>query len=223
MAASGERIRVFIAVGVSGEAREALAEVAGRLRGRLPEGVQWARLEGLHLTLKFLGNISPRMAGPLAECLQAPAQEAAPFRLGLAELGVFPNPRRPRVLWAGLEGDLNALAGLQAAVEQAVTGLGYAAEERPFSPHITLGRVRRGVSGAALDRVADAMAEAAPPTPVSWTVDEVRVMRSHLLPTGAEYTVIGSAPLSIGSAGIGSAGIGSVGIGSAPLTGDGPL
>ena len=71
---------------------------------------------------------------------------------------MFPNPRRPRVLWVGLEGDLNALAGLQAAVEQAVTGLGYAAEERPFSPHITLGRVRRGVSGAALDRVADAMA-----------------------------------------------------------------
>ena len=78
MAASGERIRVFIAVGVSGEAREALAEVAGRLRGRLPEGVQWARLEGLHLTLKFLGNISPRMAGPLAELLAGPGARGGP-------------------------------------------------------------------------------------------------------------------------------------------------
>ncbi len=195
MADNPERIRVFIAVGVSGAARDALAEAAGRLRGSLPEGVQWARLEGLHLTLKFLGNISARMAGPMLECLQAPAEEAAPFRLGLADLGVFPNRRRPRVLWAGLEGDLNALSGLQDAVEQAVTGLGYAAEDRPFSPHITLGRVRRNVSGAVLDRVADVMAEAAPPAPVSWTVDEVRLMRSHLLPSGAEYTVMGALPL----------------------------
>ena len=161
----------------------------------MPEGVQWARLEGLHLTLKFLGNISPRMAGPLLECLQTPADEAAPFRLGLADLGVFPNRRRPRVLWAGLEGDLSALDGLQTAVERAVTGLGYAAEDRPFSRHVTLGRVRRNVSGAVLDRVADVMAEAAPPASVSWTVDEVRLMRSHLLPSGAEYTVMGALPL----------------------------
>ena len=194
MVANPDRIRVFIAVGVSGEAREALAEAAGRLRGSLPEGVQWARLEGLHLTLKFLGNISPRMAGPLLECLQTPAEEAAPFRLGLADLGVFPNRRRPRVLWAGLEGDLSALDGLQTAVERAVTGLGYAAEDRPFSRHVTLGRVRRNVSGAVLDRVADVMAEAAPPVSVPWTVDEVRLMRSHLLPSGAEYTVMGALP-----------------------------
>ena len=195
MATNPDRIRVFIAVGVSDEARKALAEVADRLRAQIPDGVQWARLQGLHLTLKFLGNISSRMAEPLVECLHSPAALATPFGLRFSGLGVFPNPRRPRVLWAGLAGELDALSALQEAVERAVTGLGYAAEDRAFSPHITLGRLRRGVSGTVLQNVADTMTAAAPPEPVSWVIDEVRVMRSHLLPTGAEYTVIGSVPL----------------------------
>lgn len=196
----GGAIRAFVAVGISAAAREQLAGAAGRIRERIPDGIQWANPNGMHLTLKFMGNIPASEVAPLLEALGPAAAGRRPLRLELTGLGTFPHRRRPRVLWAGVGGDLEALAGLQAAAEAAIAGLGYPPETRRFAPHITLGRPRRGLSDAQLSRIGAAVYGVAPPLPSGWRVTSVALMRSELLPSGARYTMLGSAALDGGAA-----------------------
>ena len=195
MTASGDIIRAFIATAISPMAREALEDTIGRLRQEIPGGVTWVRPEGIHLTLKFLGNVRRDESERLMSVVGELAAGHGPFTLGLSGLGMFPNGRRPRVLWAGLTGDLGALASLQQTVEDAAARIGWSPEARPFSPHLTLGRVRRDVSEAALGRISAAVSVAATPDVLPWSVDSVQLMRSVLHPSGAEYTVLTSVPL----------------------------
>ena len=195
MTSRGDTVRVFVAVGISAEAREQLVGAVERIRQEIPQGIQWANPDGMHLTLKFLGNIPFSGVGPLLECLEPVAARQRPFPLRLAGLGMFPNRRKPRVLWAGTGGDLDALARLQQVAEDAITALGYPSEQRPFRPHITLGRPRRSVSDAQLSRIGAVVSALAPPSQVGWQVESVDVMQSELHPSGARYTVLGSAPL----------------------------
>ena len=188
-------VRVFVAVGISGAAREQLIGAVERIRRDIPQGIQWANPDGMHLTLKFLGNIRASEVPPLLECLEPIASEANPFPLQLAGLGMFPNRRKPRVLWAGVDGDLSELARLQQTAEEAITALGYPPEQRPFAPHITLGRLRRSVSDTRLARIGAVVSGLALPSPVRWQVRAVDVMQSELRPSGARYTVLGSAAL----------------------------
>lgn len=195
MSSRNETVRVFVAVSISDEARAQLVEAVARIRREVPDGVQWANPDGLHLTLKFLGNIPPTTLHPLYECLAPVADGHSPFPLELAGLGAFPNRRRPRVLWAGVTGDMNALSLLQQETEGAITASGHPPEHRPFSPHITLGRPRRGVSDAHLARIGAVVSSLAPPIPVRWPVEGVDVMQSELHPSGARYTVLKSVAL----------------------------
>ena len=202
-------VRVFVAVGISAEAREQLVGAVERIRQGIPQGIQWANPDGMHLTLKFLGNIPSSGVGPLLDCLGPVAGDHSHFPLHLAGLGMFPNRRKPRVLWAGVNGDLDALSSLQQASEDAINALGYpppgAAQrsrrygiERPFRPHITLGRPRRSVSDAQLARIGSVVSALTPPSPVGWQVEAVDVMQSERHPSGARYTILGSAPLGSG-------------------------
>ena len=188
-------VRVFVAVGLSPEAREQLVDAVARIRNEIPEGIQWANPSGMHLTLKFLGNIPATGVGPLLDCLATVGRESAPFMLHLDGLGMFPNRRKPRVLWAGVDGDLDALSRLQQAAEEAINALGYPPEQRPFRPHITLGRPRRSVSDRQLARIGDTVTALGPPRSLSWPVDSMDVMQSELHPSGARYTILGSAVL----------------------------
>ena len=190
-----DTVRVFVAVGISAEAREQLISVMERIRRDVPQGIQWANPDGLHLTLKFLGNIPASAVTPLLECLGPVGANVSPFPLQLAGLGMFPNRRKPRVLWAGVGGALDSLSRLQLAAEGAVNGLGYPPEQRPFRPHITLGRPRRSVSDAQLARIGSAVSALPPPHPIVWQTESVDVMRSDLHPSGARYTILGSIPL----------------------------
>jgi len=204
-----DSIRVFVAVGISAEAREQLIGAVECIRQDVPQGIQWANPDGMHLTLKFLGNIPSSGVGPLLNCLDPVATEASPFALHLAGLGMFPNRCKPRVLWAGVDGDLDALDRLQQGAEDAINALSYppsgAAQrsrrygiERPFRPHITLGRPRRSVSDAQLARIGAAVSGTPAPAPVGWQVKSVDVMQSELHPSGARYTVLGSVSLGAG-------------------------
>ena len=195
MVTGGEAIRAFVAVGIAAAARAQLAGAAGRIRERIPDGIQWANPDGMHLTLKFMGNLPASAVAPLLEALAPVAAGRRPFGLELAGLGAFPHRRKPRVLWAGVGGDLEALAGLQRAAEAAIAGLGYPPETRRFAPHITLGRPRRGLSDAQLSRIGAAVYGVAPPRPAGWRVTSVEMMQSELLPSGARYTMLGSAVL----------------------------
>ena len=188
-------IRAFIATDISAAARQVLKETIAQLRREIPEGVTWVRPEGIHITLKFLGNIRRDESEGLMEAVGEDVAGHGPFTIGLTGLGMFPNRRRPRVLWAGPDGDLEALSSLQQTVEGAAARTGRPREPRPFNPHLTLGRVRKDVSETALARITSAVSAIAQPTAPSWVVDSVQLMRSELRPSGAEYTVLTSVPL----------------------------
>ena len=183
-------MRAFIAIEISEEARAALAALQEALR---PVGadVGWTRPESLHLTLRFLGEIDERQAGAVAAAMREGARAWPPLALRLSGTGAFPNARRPRILWAGLDGELERLAGLQAAIEARLVGLGFAREEKPFHPHLTLGRIKTE------RRTRELLAEAARhPLPApTWTGAEIVLMQSELLRTGARYSVVAHAPL----------------------------
>ena len=193
--AVSERIRSFIAVDLSGEARAELAATVESLNRRGLSGVRWVRDEGMHLTLKFLGEIDSAMVPKVIDGLNTACRETKPFTLSLDSVGAFPNLQRPRVLWVGLAGDLETLGGLQRNVESRMERLGFPAERRRFNPHVTLGRVRDNVRSPDRTRIGEAVAEASIGKVPSWEVRSVRLMRSTLAPSGAVYTCLAETDL----------------------------
>ncbi len=187
MSSKETRIRTFIAISLPERVQIELGQVndvlAGQmLAGKLPaRSVRWVQPHLIHLTLRFLGDTAVANLPSLATALDEIATHHAPFTLTLSELGCFPNRQRPRVIWAGLSGDLPAAQKLQADIEQAVQGLGWAVEDKPFRAHLTLGRVKdgrllRGVEwGAAVKELA---------VPVT----AVHLIESQLRPSGPIYT-----------------------------------
>ena len=133
-------IRAFIAVGVSLEARTELENAIQRLDAQAPTGIRWVKPSGLHLTLKFLGDVSPQNLPEIIHAVGQSAAESPALLIHLSGLGVFPNERNPRVLRAGVEGDLEALANLQEKIEDAIVSLGFPRERRPFSPSLDSGQ-----------------------------------------------------------------------------------
>ena len=179
------QVRTFIAVELPGAVREILFGVARRLRGQVG-GVRWVRPEGIHLTLKFLGDVEAERIPDVVSAAQAVAREVAAHTLRTTQLGGFPSRGRARVLRVGLEGDVEALADLQGRMDGALVGLGFEKERRGFSPHLTLGRARKQPVSLPED-VLD-------PEAVSFRVERVTVMKSDLQP-GAVYTAQGYGPL----------------------------
>jgi len=173
-------IRAFVAVELSRATRDAAAGLVRILRGRPGgDGVRWVRAEGLHVTLRFLGDIDPERVAMLAWHVGRETAGLEPFALSLGELRAFPSARRPRVVALTLE-PAEALAELAAAVERGVVAAGFPAEARPFRGHITLGRLREA-------RFPDAHDLPRPP-PAPTPVREVVLFQSRLGPGGSSYT-----------------------------------
>ena len=186
-------VRAFVAVDISHGARYTLSETTESLQRQALSTVRWVRPEGIHLTLKFLGEVDATLIDRILEALEPAARGTGPFSLGLSELGAFPSVDSPRVVWVGLSGDLAPLQELQARIDRQLhADLGFAPEGRPFRPHLTLGRLRQGASGEERRRLAKAMPQVTLSTDVSWNVQEVRLIRSTLTPSGAIYDVLGS-------------------------------
>jgi len=116
-----------------------------RLDNAAPRAVRWVGIEGMHLTLKFLGDMPVGQIPEVSALVEQSAATAPPFRLPLTTVGCFPSPLRPRVIWVGLGGDVTRLGELQQAVDAGVAALGVEPESRAFAPHITLGRVRDSI------------------------------------------------------------------------------
>lgn len=182
--------RVFVAVPVDDAVRAIMRDVVGELA---PRGwpVKWVRPELAHLTMKFYGDIETDRLPDLAARLADVATAAQPLTVRTTGIGAFPTERRPRVLWLGLTGDIEPLAALARRVEAASAGFGRP-EDRPFAPHITLGRLR---DGAPAPSDFAAAASALRPAPVTLAVDRLQLVRSVLGPGGPTYTVIGEWPL----------------------------
>ncbi len=176
-------LRTFVAIELPGRVREALERHIRRLRQQLPGSFRWVKPESVHLTLKFLGDIEEAQASAIAEALRRSLAGHPQFDLRTGRLGCFPNAKRPRVVWMGVEGDLDALAGLQLKVEEACTDLGFEREKRRFVPHLTLGRASRSAP-VSLDK--------APGESEPFTVTRISLMKSELTPGGAVHTRLDS-------------------------------
>jgi len=184
-------IRAFFAIGLPPEFRHEIARLQGLLKKTQAE-VKWVRPESVHLTLKFLGQVAEETIDPLAAQAADNVSRIPAVTLGLSGTGVFPGPKRPRVAWVGLTGDISVIRELQRGVEEAAAEFGFEREKRTFSPHLTLGRIRssKGVGGllSELDRL--------DPKPLEFLAREVILFKSDLKPTGAVYTPLKILPLS---------------------------
>jgi RNA 2',3'-cyclic 3'-phosphodiesterase len=185
--------RLFVAIDLPPDAKALLAELQAQLQQHT-RAVRWANPAGTHLTLKFLGEVDRAVVDHVVAGMRS-ATRRSPFSLHTTELGVFPNARRPRVVWLGVGGDREPLARLQAAVENTIGPLGFPAEDRPFSPHLTLGRTKRDPSPADLLSISHAVEQTKVPRSVVWIVRELVLMRSERLSTGARYTPVASVAL----------------------------
>jgi 2'-5' RNA ligase len=191
------QVRAFIAVDLPADAKGSLASTIELLQATLPgHEFGWVRSEAIHLTLKFLGNVDESRVPTISEAVSAAVEDIAPFDLRLDGTGTFPPRRRPSVVWAGLNGDLEALLALQAPIESAMASLGFASERRDFRPHLTLARIRSRLSDIKVRALGNALGTIMHGVEEAFTVDEVRLIRSELLPDGARYSTIGTAKLS---------------------------
>lgn len=136
-----ETIRAFLAVELNDRNKETIRKLQEHLKP-LDCGISWVKPENIHLTLKFLGDVKPKMIAPLTGVLAEVCRGIQPIQTQLTELGVFPDIRRPRVLWAGLKDTGGKLTQLATAVEDALGHIGFKKEIRPFHAHITVGRIR---------------------------------------------------------------------------------
>jgi len=177
-------VRAFVALELGAEVREAIGKLVASLRPRVP-GARWVRPEGVHLTLRFLGDTPPERIERLLPLLAAAASGCEPLEARSAGLGTFPGPGKPpRVLWLGISLPPSTVS-LQAACERAAVEVGFPPEERPFRGHLTLARFRERVLRPAL-----------PPVdlgPIS--LETLALVRSELRPGGAVYTPIARFPL----------------------------
>ena len=191
----GGAIRVFIALDISDAARSSLSGAIDGLKAAIPRGVRWVDPRGIHLTLKFLGDIDPGRTDGILESMRRVGRDVSGFSLRLAGLGVFPNQRQPRVLWAGVVGDLDSLAGVQSHVEEAMVELGFTRERRGFNPHLTIGRVRDVVSASERKKIGTSVTSCSLDPTEPWRAETMYLIQSTLTPDGALYDVLGSAPL----------------------------
>jgi RNA 2',3'-cyclic 3'-phosphodiesterase len=193
MTNDSDTIRAFVAVELPERVLASLARIQGDLRGHLGQAssaVRWTRPEGLHITLQFLGDIPAAMVDAIGEALGSAVADEHVTRLAIGGLGVFPNEKRPRILWVGLEGDVAGLNGIANAVARALKPLGYS-PDKAFKPHITLGRVRENARPDEVRAIAQALAQVKDRMGQhreEFTAAAVSLMKSKLGPGGSVYT-----------------------------------
>lgn len=184
-----EQIRTFIAVELEPAQRQALRDIQETLKQeRASRYVRWVAPESIHLTCKFLGAVDAQRMGELQTALVDACSGIPPFKLKIKGVGAFPNVRRPRVVWAGLEGDTAVATQLAERIQDACAKLGFPREERPFSPHLTLGRIKREVSSADQQFVGEMVSQAQVGELGEISARQVSIMKSDLKPSGAIYT-----------------------------------
>lgn len=185
-------IRAFLALSLSPEVRGHLQTLQLKLRSFLPP-VNWVRPENIHVTVKFLGTIPAPMVDQLFEALRGLGAQVSPFPLNIQGIGVFPDTRRPRILWAGLTGSVDKLIELHEHIQIVLEPLGFPIEEQSFHPHVTLARIKSdwGKVGKAL--TAGAYLEYREIVS-ALVVDQLVLYRSELSSTGPRYEVLWSLP-----------------------------
>jgi 2'-5' RNA ligase len=191
-------IRCFLAFELPPGIQTIVAGVLEQARKALPD-LRWVRLQNMHLTVVFLGNIQEEDLEPLGQLVEGVCQGYGPFDVCLSGMGVFPNQRNPRVFWLGLEGDIERMALFRNALQKTVKAFGVKQEKRPYKPHLTLARF--GKVGKGNSRVAECISKYRDLGSPTYPLGELILFRSELKPTGAVYTALKSWPLRTGQSG----------------------
>ena len=179
-----EDIRSFIAIELSEVLRHKLKRLLEELK-KTGADVKWVRPESVHLTLKFLGSVSREKLENIATAVRPVVETYEPFQLTAQRIGCFPSSRNPRIVWVGLGEEGGAVARLQREIESKTADLGFPPEERPFRPHLTLGRVRSPKKKDSLVAMIEKISQI---DLGSFPADKVILFRSDLHPEGAIYT-----------------------------------
>lgn len=185
----GETLRLFIALELTPAAQSALENPLQTLQS-IPgsKAVRWTPLKNIHLTLKFLGDTPRSQVEDIQAAIGTAGKNISVLDMTIQGVGVFPNPKRPRIVWLGLEDHSKQLKTLQRNIEQQIEPLGFKPEKRRFSPHLTVGRVRKNADWDAVTRLGEAVKEIDAGINVEWTCENVSLVKSDLRPSGAVYT-----------------------------------
>ena len=188
-------LRSFIAVEIPLAIQNAIASNIASMKNAFPKPlIRWVAPRNVHLTLKFLGDVSPASLERLAGTLKVEAASHEMFSMSVGGLGAFPSHRRARVLWIGLQAP-PALAALQRSVDAAAAQLGYPKEDRPFSPHLTIGRVALTVSAVDLKHIQSALEATKVDNLGTVHVQAIHIFKSDLQPGGSVYTQLYTMPM----------------------------
>ncbi len=190
-----EQVRCFIAIGLPDEVKAGLKDIQAQLKSGGQASVKWVDPYSIHLTLKFLGGVDAAKIEPITAAMEEAAKEIAPFSLRVEDLGAFPNLRRVQVVWVGVGGEVDKLAHLQQRLESNLAGLGFAPENRRFTPHLTLARVRDRASLGEREGLGELIAGTEFEASRSFPVEAVSLMKSQLTREGAIYSRISAAEL----------------------------
>jgi 2'-5' RNA ligase len=188
-------IRTFIAVDLPQAVLDSLGQISVQLQEKLPSTpVRWVDFSKMHLTLKFLGDISQENIGMVKKILQSECAKRQVMEIGIGGIGAFPKMRHPRVIWIGVEAPAE-LSDLRRGIEDGVARLGYNYDKYEFTPHLTLGRISRKASARDVRAVGDVLADFQVGFIGVARLDAVHLYRSDLNPEGARYTRLFTAPL----------------------------
>ena len=183
--------RLFLAIDIPNAIREHIAQFQNEFKS-LGLEASWVRPANFHLTLKFLGNTHPRNLPEIENQMHRATETVAPLSLSVGRLGVFPNPNRPRVLWVGIENPGGALAALQQDIEQRMEAAGFAPNDKPAVPHLTLARIK---SAKGTRQLKEKLRTAPDISSEPFRADCVQLIRSELGRKGASYTILKEFPL----------------------------
>lgn len=190
-----QRIRSFVAIELPNELKTGLAQLQAQLKVGEQPWVKWVDPNSIHLTLKFLGNISISKTGEITKLIEEATQGIPHFHLEVKGLGTFPNFKRPQVAWVGMEGEVDRLVQLQQRLDSNLASLGFAVEKRSFTPHLTLARLRNGTSPEDRQKFGQLIAHTEfEPACTVW-VESISLMKSQLTREGAIYSRVSSVEL----------------------------
>jgi 2'-5' RNA ligase len=194
-----EEIRTFVAIELTAAIKSELTRVQEMLKEKIATPhLRWVDSENIHLTLKFLGNIPPDRTQEITAALKEACEGLSPFIMHVSGLGCFPSTNNPRVIWVRVQEDTGRLKRLQEQVEERLATLGFKPEGQPFRPHLTLGRVRKETHMGARRLIGGIVSATSIGDLGQMEVGEISLMKSTLLPSGAQYSRLETVPLERG-------------------------
>jgi 2'-5' RNA ligase len=191
----GETMRTFIAVNLPDELLNKISQITAYFKANLQNNtVKWVERQNLHLTLKFLGDITDQQSDDVKSILKTSFVDYAPFTFSIQGLGMYPNPRNPRVIWLGLT-ETEALSKINKTLNQVLVKAGIEKDTRPFSPHLTIGRVKPQASKDQVKIIGEFLSQHNVDALGQIYTSEIHFFQSKLTPKGPIYTSLLSVPL----------------------------